>query len=335
MNLVAKAFRYFDEAPEDHDFALLFWQVVRVRVLYYRHIVQRPMTAGLQWFIRFYGRIKPARRPIDKLGLASAVNLGGTGEGLRSLEFRVGPEKSGSAMRRFVKDVHSGAKQVRKELALRDLDRDLDIGVVFHFTKDRGGGARSGAPQAHRRCSHCDPNGNPTGYRFARFYNGWRREALALRWMIWHYPRSLVLIRGIDVATDELGVPTWVLAPLFRYLRALSESAATRAPDGPGTLAPLRCTAHAGEDFVHLLTGLRNVEEAVRRLGLRSGDRIGHGLSLGVDGRDWCRRSGPVPIAVEERLLDLVWEWAWYGREGSDPPAGRGSFVDREIRAAL
>lgn len=82
---------------------------------------------------------------------------------------------------------------------------------------------------------------------------------------------------------------------------------------------------------MHLLTGLRNVEEAVRRLGLRAGDRIGHGVSLGVDARDWCRRTGSVPIAVEERLLDLVWEWAWYGREGHDPPAGRGSFLDREI----
>lgn len=170
MSLVASALRYLDEVPEGHDFALLLWQVVRVRALYYRHVVQRPMTAGLQWFIRFYGRIKPARKPINKMGLASAVRLGGVGEGLRSLEFRVGPEKSGSAMRSFVRDVHSGAKQVRKELALRD----LDIGVVFHFTKDRGGGAREGTPQAHRRHSHWDPDplNNPTGYRFARFYNG-------------------------------------------------------------------------------------------------------------------------------------------------------------------
>ena len=57
----------------------------------------------------------------------------------------------------------------------------------------------------------------------------------------------------------------------------------------------------------------------------------GTDFSLGVDARDWCRRTGPVPIAVEERLLDLVWEWAWYGRDELDPPAGRGSFLDREI----
>ena len=350
MRLVASALRYLDEVPKDHDFALLFWQVVRVRALYYRHVVQRPMTAGLQWFIRFYSRIKPARRPIDKLGLASAVRLGGVGEGLCSLEFRTGPEKKISKLRRFVGGAHGAAKRgnhtshechdqrlplARMECAAKPVDESpstvLELGLVFHFTKDRGGGARDGVPQAHRRISHWDPNDNPTGYRFARFYNGWRRETLALRWMIWHYPRSLVLIRGIDVATDELGVPTWVLAPLFRYLRALSESAASRAPDGPGTLVPLRCTAHAGEDFVHLLTGLRNVEEAVRRLGFRGGDRIGHGLSLGVDARDWCRRTGPVPIAVEERLLDIVWEWTWYGREGQDPPASRASFLDREI----
>ena len=326
MRLVASALRYLDETPKDYNFAVLFWQVVRVRALFYRHVVQRPMTAGLQWFIRFYDRIKPARKPIDKLRVESAAAIGGTGHGLRSLEFRTGPEASESALRGFVARTHVAAKRVNKRQGSK-----LEFGLVFHFTKDRGGGAREGAPQAQRRWSHGDPFANPTRYPYARFYNDKRQEALALRWMIWNYPRSLVLMRGIDVATDELGVPTWVLAPLFRYLRALSEAAAALAPDGPGTLEPLRCTAQAGEDFVHLLTGLRNVEEAVRRLGLRAGDRIGHALSLGVDAQDWCRRTGPVPVAVEERLLDLVWEWAWYGREGSDPPAGRGSFLDREI----
>lgn len=280
MRFVGCALRYLGETPKDHDFAVLFWQVVRVRSLFYRHVVQRPMTSGLQWFIRFYDRIKPARRPIDKLRVESAAKLAGAGAGLRSLELRTGPEASGSKLRAFVDKAHSAAEQVAVEIKER-FGCDLELGLVFHFTKDRGGGAREGIPRAQRGLSHGDPNANPTGYRYARFYNGKRHEALALRWMLWRYPRSLALIRGIDVATDELGVPTWVLAPLFRYLRALSEAAAAVAPDGPDTLVPLRCTAHAGEDFVHLLTGLRNVEEAVRRLGLRAGDRIGHGVSLG------------------------------------------------------
>ena len=90
MRLVARALRYLDETPKDHDFAVLFWQVVRVRALFYRHVVQRPMTAGLQWFIRFYDRIKPARKPIDKLRVESAAKRGARERACARLNFGPG-----------------------------------------------------------------------------------------------------------------------------------------------------------------------------------------------------------------------------------------------------
>ena len=64
---------------------------------------------------------------------------------------------------------------------------------------------------------------------------------------------------------------------------------------------------------------------------MREGDRIGHGLALGVDPREWVQRAGRLAVACEDRLLDLAWEWSWYGREGVDPAAGRRQFVEREI----
>lgn len=77
-----------------HD--LVDWQTIRVRNIFYRHVTQRPMTPGLMWFIRFYGRISAARRPLNLSSqVASAAHIGGLGKGLQSLEVRTTPFQKG------------------------------------------------------------------------------------------------------------------------------------------------------------------------------------------------------------------------------------------------
>ena len=81
------------------DFAHLFWQVIRVRCLLYRHLVQRPLTPGLQWFVRSFSRIRPLRQSLtDKVSISAALRQSGSGKGLKSLEVRVGTEESVSPM---------------------------------------------------------------------------------------------------------------------------------------------------------------------------------------------------------------------------------------------
>jgi len=294
------------------------------------------MTPGLQWFVRFYGRIKPARPKGTRLRLESALRINGMGKGLKSLEFRTAPDSGRSELLQYIYDIDRVKRDrlpiLPEAAADPNASKDLEIGLVLHFTKNRGGGARQGRPKANWLESHADPRANPTGYRYAHYYNRKRNEAEAIAWMLWHFPISLELIRGLDVCTDELGVPTWVLAPLLRYVREVSSiaSEALHRHCGDG-VPPLRVTAHTGEDFVHLLTGLRNVDEALRRLGLREGDRIGHGVALGIEPHDWSHQAGRIPMLREDRLFDLVWEWSWYARESIDPPPGRAPMLEREI----
>jgi hypothetical protein len=332
MRFVAAGLRHLGSGADDPTFATLFWQVVRVRTLFYRHVVQRPMTPGLQWFIRFYGRISPSQRPVEGLMLESAASVGGAGQGLSSLEVRTSPEPDQSALLAYVHQIDRAAR--------RCLPLECEYGLVLHFTKDRGGGALQGRPAPHGRGSHADPaapaaegpQGSLSGYRFARFYAIKRKEALAFAWVLRSFPLVLRVLRGLDVCTDELGVPTWTLVPLIDYVRRAGElaSAAVRRAHGL-ELPPLRTTVHVGEDFVHLLSGLRRVDEALTYLTLREGDRIGHGLALGVEPREWARRGGLIPLTREERLFDLVWEWNWYAREGGTPPGGRQLMIERDI----
>jgi hypothetical protein len=170
--------------------------------------------------------------------------------------------------------------------------------------------------------------------RFSHAYRLLRSRASSFSAVLQSYPLSLRLVRGIDVCTDELGIPLWVITPLFRHLRRTAQTTARFLSLQLGiSTPPLRATAHAGEDHVHLLDGLRRVDEAIVRLGLEEGDRLGHAIALGIDATHWCTTSGRVPLTKETRLLDLIWEWVCYCRRGVVAPEGRIASVEHEARA--
>lgn len=114
------------------------------------------------------------------------------------------------------------------------------------------------------------------------------------------------LVRGFDVAGNENELPIEIFAPALRVLRAAKHPAgmplSTRLP------RPF-ITVHAGEDYSHLLSGLRAMDEAVEFCQLREGDRLGHGLALGVDVRHWALRQRRAYLTAGQHLDNLVWAY--------------------------
>ena len=328
IGFLAAGLQRLERKPKDRLFAELFWQLVRVQSLFYRHVVQRPLTPGLQWFIRFYGRLSQPKKPMSASVLVeTAATTCGLGQGLKSLEIRTSPADSQTEMLQLVKEVDQAAQGIR-DIPERG---KFEFGLVLHFTKDRGGGARYGQPEANSINSNADPTaGRNGGYRYAAYYAQRSRRAQALAAVLSRYPLANEIVRGVDICSDELAIPVWILRPLIRYVRSAADSgqqflqrrAAVRVP-------PLRTTTHSGEDFVHLLTGLRQVDEAIERLEMREGDRIGHGLALGVDPEIWATRAGRLAITREQRLFDLVWQWSQPGCGDNDQ--GNVLSVDQQI----
>ena len=105
------------------------------------------------------------------------------------------------------------------------------------------------------------------------------------------------LIVGFDAAANELHASPEVFSPIFRKLRFLGYS---------------NFTYHAGEDFVHLVSGMRMVYEAVEFLEMRSGNRIGHATALGIDPKLWVSRlyDSKLTIKKGEWLDNLVFIYA-------------------------
>jgi hypothetical protein len=367
---------------QDLLFEQLFWQVQRVRCVFYRFIVQRPNTPGLQWFLRFYSRIHTARDPFFdvELLLESAASVSGSGRGLKSLEVRTSSGEECSSTFLFVRDFGNKARDLIRQAdsaephekdrhpkhraAFHDPDRALkprvpphdrthakrrtrssqlrprliknesrleEVGLVIHFARDRGAGARQGAQEAHLIQGEGDPSVHR--YRYAGCYRRFRKEAMSPGWLLEHFPLSLQWLRGIDVCADEAGVPPWVFVPLFQFLRERSRRASRAIQSRYGvSVPPMRTTAHAGEDFIHLLTGLRYIDETIECFDLREGDRLGHALALRIDPVDWCRRAGPTTISLHDRLFDLVWEWTVRDRAFQAGLSDRMQFIEYEIQ---
>lgn len=97
------------------------------------------------------------------------------------------------------------------------------------------------------------------------------------------------LVQAVDGASNELHAPPEPFAPAFRHARA----------------AGIRwATFHVGEDFRHLASGIRAVQEALTFLDLGAGDRIGHGTALGIDPALWLDRAAPRLMISALDLLD-------------------------------
>ncbi|WDE01550.1 antiviral RADAR system adenosine deaminase RdrB [Thalassomonas actiniarum] len=114
----------------------------------------------------------------------------------------------------------------------------------------------------------------------------------------------LNLVRGLDVAGNENQVKIEVFAPSLRYLRASPWK-------NPYPLyrpqRRLHLSIHCGEDFDHLLSGLRHIDETVSFCEFGEGDRLGHALALGIAPQAWAKRHDSVRIKAGEHLDNLVW----------------------------
>lgn len=148
FRIMLDAFEYLDSetGAGDRMFGRLFWQTLRMRVLFYRHVVQRPMTPGLQWFTRTYARLSAARQPLElQTFVNGACSL--SGPGLRSLEVRIVPTPTMSSLASTVDELDRAFK-------LRNIP---EAGIVFHFSRTRGQDAEQGIPEPWGRMTYEDP----------------------------------------------------------------------------------------------------------------------------------------------------------------------------------
>lgn len=133
--------------------------------------------------------------------------------------------------------------------------------------------------------------------RHAKMRNVLERQAKALCFQEKSNPCGLLY--GKDAAGNEELCPPEVFAPSFRLLSNHTDHWATLA----------HTTYHVGEIFSDVTSGLRAIDETLRFLELRPGDRIGHGTVLGIDPAWWRQRKPRAKIRQGALLDNYVWLW--------------------------
>ena len=150
-------------------------------------------------------------------------------------------------------------------------------------------------------------------YRFYKQRSTLEHSANVLIETLVRWPGLRTWVRGIDAAANELDTPPEVFASIYRVCQ---QAGLTRR------------SYHVGEDFPHLLTGLRNMLDALELLDLRDGDRIGHGTAMGILPQLWLdRMPGELVVRNGEWMLDLLAAWRLLRRlPGSTAEAYRVEF---------
>lgn len=138
------------------------------------------------------------------------------------------------------------------------------------------------------------------GYIFSALYEPKRSQYMEDAYKLAQDARHLRMTHRIPVAIDaansELNMPPEVFAPAYRLFEQESNIS--------------HKTYHCGEDFLHLISGIRAVYEAVTFLDLRNGNRIGHGISVGIDPEEWLESMpGRLIMTRREWLLDMILVW--------------------------
>lgn len=102
---------------------------------------------------------------------------------------------------------------------------------------------------------------------------------------------------GIDAASSEFDTPPEVFSPIFRKLRRAGFN---------------HFTYHAGEDFYHVVSGIRAIYEAIEFNEFQHGDRIGHATASGIDIAQWINNVGEtIYIKRGEHLDNLTFLYSF------------------------
>ena len=184
------------------------------------------------------------------------------------------------------------------------------LGIVYHFIKSESIDNISGY--------YCwrNMNKNKKGGSNHRFL---LREKIALLGIAienlrLEIPRISEYIVGIDATSDENAMEPWMFSLAYKYIRSkrITRPIAIEQAGGMKSYYSIKnigFTYHVGEDYRHIVSGLRHIDEVVEQFYYKPGDRLGHALALGQNIRSWIQETESVAMPVREYMENLLWIW--------------------------
>lgn len=305
------ALRYiYNNGKRESIVMQLFFKYLRIKHEIYRELVQNDDIRGLDYFHTYFesnnsllvGMSVSRFKIVPNIMTVQFAN-----KHLKKIEFRVGIMKSAGKLREnfilFLRAYHKVILDNYCDEESKVVREFPKVAIVYHLNRrdDNTSGRRCWRDYVQ------DKQMNVAVINFLKLQNEYLNQVSLLKELRNSDYRIANYIVGLDAASMENVTPVWVFAPIFERARDGRDDTLYESSKYP--VRSLRFTFHAGEDFRHILSGIRRIDEVIRFCKFHAGDRIGHGVALGIDPEEWAAEYSMITIPRIEMLENLLWAW--------------------------
>lgn len=321
-------------ALERHQLMVFLLRYIAMKNMVYQEHVQQNQIKGLTNFKAYFNsstktansrnrNSKENIRKDNKFYWKQILKNQFQDTNLKKLELRIsiGDAPIQNMQTKFLENLESifeSYRELSEELCLEELPL---IGIVIHFIKEDD-------EETEKCWMHFKKDkGKYDGFLDHEAHRTtYAKQILVIKNVLYKCEGLSKFVVGIDGASDENAAEPWVFAPIYDYARDGKDLLQTkeRTP-----LNHLGFTFHVGEDFRHVITGLRRIDEVIEHFRYHAADRIGHGIALGVDLRKWQKNHPVVILPRIEYLENLLWIWGIYKERKL--VTGVDGFLERRI----
>ncbi|NOU73981.1 hypothetical protein GC098_21700 [Paenibacillus sp. LMG 31458] len=304
-----RALKYLQSGIKDTLFQRAFWNYIRIKNTVFRMQVQANHTRGLEYFQRFFKRSSKSRVSVNPFHhIRYILQTQFDNPYLRKLEVRLSPPTTGN-YKEIMLDL---ARELIEFLrAYHNVTHDFEqrgklvpaLGVVYHLIKSKDN------KETEKCWMDFFDSGDERSLYFRSIQKLYGAQMDAIVKLRESVPELSYYLVGVDAASNEKWTEPWVFTHIFRNARNSDKHRTIyqKAPYLP--IQTLGITYHVGEDYRHILTALRHVDEVVEKFNLHAGDRIGHGAVLGVKPQEWILNNPVIVIPRIEYIENLLWLW--------------------------
>jgi adenosine deaminase len=289
------------------DIQILFYLYLLIKNKFRGLFIQRNNKYGFDNFQRYqdtkFGFIEGTI--YEKLAVRMASKYNMRENYIEKLELRITPKDTEELLKERIDrcDEYSKEKTDKYEDYLRestDNKNNSNYFYVISFPKSKNfdWGIKDNEENEHISSAIC---------REKKLREKIKKQAQAIHDLRCSARDTAFRIYGIDACSHEVNCRPEVFGQAFRYLSHSKSYPFLHYDHSKISLPDLRKTYHAGEDFYDIIDGLRSIDEAILFLKLRHGDRIGHGVSLGLNPEKYYNHRPHIAMPLQNALDNYAW----------------------------
>lgn len=305
--LLYRAFKkvYSNSSESTKQFAAYLYEYLLIKARFREEMIQINQHVGFDNFKQYQDRkdIFLKGTPYYKFIAYLSVHSSADANNVKYIEARTG---LGDSYEKCVKSIRKTDESINKNYFV-EIDAEFDAALQKKKTKES---PQHYIVQLHKTSQFKNESELQDGkMRNANLRKKVKKTVIAYNQLRQSSAPEKYRVCGIDAVASETGCRPECFGQAYRYLRHYSHP--EKNPIVKNDRFPkVGFTYHVGEDFLDVVDGLRAIDEAILFLELQQGDRIGHGLALGVDAKRYYEtRHHTIVLPKQDMLDNIVWTY--------------------------